>query len=73
MLKEYDFSNGLRGKYAKAYTEGVNIVKLDTNIMKFFPKCLVFFELSFVTFFSLFRNERKKSNQKKESAKGCRQ
>jgi len=27
---------------------------------------------SLVTFFSLFRNERKKSNQKKESAKGYR-
>jgi len=36
MLKEYDFSNGVRGKYAKAYKEGVNIVKLDTDVMKFF-------------------------------------
>ncbi|HHB95069.1 MAG TPA: hypothetical protein ENK88_07985 [Campylobacterales bacterium] len=37
MLEEYDFSNGVRGKYAKAYKEGVNIVKLDTDVMKFFP------------------------------------
>ena len=37
MLEEYDFSNGIRGKYAKAYREGVNIVKLDTDVMKFFP------------------------------------
>jgi len=36
MLKEYDFSNGVRGEYAKSYKEGVNIVKLDTNVMKFF-------------------------------------
>jgi len=36
MLKEYDFSNGVRGKYAKAYKEGVNIVKLDADVMKFF-------------------------------------
>jgi len=36
MLKEYDFSNGVRGKYAKAYKEGVNIVKLDIDVMKFF-------------------------------------
>jgi hypothetical protein len=33
---------------------------------------IISFKLSLVTFFSLFRNERKKSNQKKESAKGCR-
>ena len=37
MLEEYDFSNGIRGKYAKAYKEGVNIVKLDSDVMKFFP------------------------------------
>ena len=37
MLEEYDFSNGIRGKYAHAYKEGVNIVKLDTDVMKFFP------------------------------------
>ncbi len=37
MLEEYDFSNGVRGKYTQAYKEGVNIVKLDTDVMKFFP------------------------------------
>jgi len=37
MLEEYDFSNGVRGKYAKAYKEGVNIVKLDRDISKYFP------------------------------------
>ncbi|MCF6244846.1 MAG: hypothetical protein L3J43_07385 [Sulfurovum sp.] len=37
MLEEYDFSNGVRGKYAKAYQDGVNIVKLDKDISKFFP------------------------------------
>jgi hypothetical protein len=36
MLEEYDFSNGVRGKYAQAYKEGVNIVKLDRDVMKFF-------------------------------------
>ena len=35
----------------------------------FLPKGFMYFS---VTFFSLFRNERKKSNQKKESANGCR-
>ena len=37
MLEEYDFSKGIRGKYAKEYREGVNIVKLDSDVMKFFP------------------------------------
>ena len=37
MLEEYDFSNGIRGKYAKAYKEGVNIVRLDSDVIKFFP------------------------------------
>jgi len=36
MLEEYDFSNGVRGKYAKRYKEGVNIIKLDSDVAKFF-------------------------------------
>ena len=37
MLEEYDFSNGICGKYAQAYKEGVNIIKLDRDVMRFFP------------------------------------
>jgi Zn/Cd-binding protein ZinT len=37
MLEEYDFSNGICGKYAQAYKEGVNIVKIDNDVIKFFP------------------------------------
>lgn len=37
MLDEYDFSNGVRGKYAKAYKDGANVIKLDKDISKFFP------------------------------------
>ena len=29
-------SDDVRGKYAQAYKEGVNIVKLDRDVMKFF-------------------------------------
>jgi hypothetical protein len=36
MLEEYDFSKGIRGKYAKRYEEGINIVKLDSDVTKFF-------------------------------------
>ena len=37
MLDEYDFSKGIRGKYAQAYHEGVNIVKIDEDVTKVFP------------------------------------
>jgi hypothetical protein len=37
MLDEYDFSKGVRGKYAKQYQEGVNIVKFDKDVRDFFP------------------------------------
>jgi len=37
ILEEYDFSNGTRGKYAKEYKEGVNIIKLDKDVRKIFP------------------------------------
>jgi hypothetical protein len=37
MLEEYDFSNGVRGKYSKQYREGVNIIKLDSDVRKIFP------------------------------------
>jgi len=37
MLKEYDFSGGVRGKYATGYCEGTNIVKLDENVAAVFP------------------------------------
>ena len=37
MLDEYDFSKGIRGKYAEEYKDGVNIVKLDNDVREFFP------------------------------------
>jgi len=37
MLEEYDFSNGIRGKYASKYREGTNIVMLDPRLMEYFP------------------------------------
>ncbi len=37
MLPEYDFSDGIRGKYAQSYERGVNIVKLDKDVTKIFP------------------------------------
>ena len=37
MLEEYDFSNGIRGKYASKYKEGTNIVMLDPELMEYFP------------------------------------
>ena len=37
MLDEYDFSNGTRGKYAKSFSEGTNIVLLDADVAELFP------------------------------------
>jgi|WetSurMetagenome_2_1015567.scaffolds.fasta_scaffold879330_1 hypothetical protein len=37
MLKEYDFSKGVRGKYAKQSREGTNLVKLDYDVAEMFP------------------------------------
>lgn len=37
MLEEYDFSKGVRGKYAKRYSEGTNIVIIDPDVAEYFP------------------------------------
>jgi hypothetical protein len=37
MLAEYDFSQGVRGKYADRYAEGTNLVKLSPDVAEFFP------------------------------------
>jgi len=36
MLSEYDFSGGVRGKYAKRYQEGSNVIILDRDVAKVF-------------------------------------
>lgn len=37
MKREYDFSGGVRGKYARRYAEGTNVVFLDADLVKLFP------------------------------------
>ncbi|MEO7860199.1 MAG: hypothetical protein ABIU05_07095 [Nitrospirales bacterium] len=37
MRKEYDFSLGVRGKYAKAYHQGSNVVVLAPDVAERFP------------------------------------
>jgi len=37
MLEEYDFSKGVRGKYAKRYAEGTNVVVIEPDVAKYFP------------------------------------
>ena len=37
MRKEYDFSRGVRGKYAKAYHQGSNVVVLAPDVAERFP------------------------------------
>jgi hypothetical protein len=37
MLEEYDFRDGVRGKYAQRYAEGSNIVVLEPDVAAAFP------------------------------------
>ena len=37
MRPEYDFRGGVRGKYAKRYAEGTNVVVLDPDVAAAFP------------------------------------
>ena len=37
MRDHYDFSKGVRGKYAKRYKEGTNLVLLDPDVAREFP------------------------------------
>ncbi len=37
MLPEYDFSQGIRGKYAVRYAAGTNVVVLSPDVAKLFP------------------------------------
>lgn len=37
MLDEYDFSQGVRGKYVQRFAEGSNVVVLSPEIADIFP------------------------------------
>jgi len=37
MLEEYDFSKGVRGKYAKRYEESANVVVIEPDVARVFP------------------------------------
>jgi hypothetical protein len=37
MRNHYDFSGGVRGKYARRYAEGTNVVLLDPDVARLFP------------------------------------
>ncbi len=37
VLAEYDFSKARRGKYARRYAEGTNLVVLAPDVAKIFP------------------------------------
>ena len=37
MLEEYDFSRGVRGKYAEKYAKGANVVVIEPDVAKYFP------------------------------------
>ena len=37
MRDHYDFTGGVRGKYARPYAEGTNVVMLDPDVARIFP------------------------------------
>jgi len=37
MRAEYDFTGGIRGKYAKRYASGTNVVVLEPDVAEAFP------------------------------------
>lgn len=37
LLDEYDFSGGVRGKYAQRYRKGSNVVVIEPDVVEFFP------------------------------------
>ena len=37
MKKEYDFSGGVRGKYAARFAEGTNLARIDPDLAERFP------------------------------------
>ena len=37
MLDEYDFSQGVRGKYVQRFAEGSNVVVLSSDVAEVFP------------------------------------
>ena len=37
MLDEYDFSEGVRGKYARRYQAGTKLIQLDADVAEMFP------------------------------------
>jgi len=37
MREEYDFTGGVRGKYARRYAQGTNVVVLEPDVARAFP------------------------------------
>ena len=37
MREEYDFSKGVRGKYAARFRDGINLILLEPDVAKAFP------------------------------------
>ena len=37
MREEYDFTGGIRGKYAQRFSDSSNIIVLDSDVGKLFP------------------------------------
>lgn len=60
MRGEYDFSRGERGKYARRYAQGTNVVVLEPDVAKAFPNTEAV-NSSLRALASIFRQQKKAS------------
>ena len=37
ILPEYDFADGVQGKYAERFAAGTNLIRLDSDLLDVFP------------------------------------
>ena len=58
MRENYDFAGGVRGKYARRYAQGTNVVMLEPDVAKAFPNAAAVNE-SLRALAGIFRNQKK--------------
>lgn len=60
MLEEYNFTDGIRGKYVSKYKKGTNLVILDPDLIEYFPDSTSVNEAlrSLVTFMKRYRDKK---------------
>ena len=69
MRPEYDFSSGVRGKYASRFPEGSNVIVLDPDVAELFEDSEAVNRALRIFARSTKRNRRRKDSTQKEPAR----